>query len=573
MKLLEEYSLDTCPLKASHERTESAVPGTLARLFKSGAMILVFMMIITLSGCSVVSMVPASPLEDTSLGPRKDFKQGVDGRYKYLQQSNTENHQAGTVESVIEYGEDSVIGVHYPVFGKEEIDTATRQFVEDTISGFMSEVDDFEAEHSDLKAELNVDYETWLVEDGLVSIKFIILMNMPYYAHPDVRIETAVYDLERQQPVLLRDILIEGSLPKLAQLARDDLAANPDYSDYFDLDLFTSGTEPVDENYSHFLLTQEHLVLLFQKYQIFAGAAGEPRVEIPYGSLEGIIDFTKPDLVGLMDSPGSSEPPLQPDPSLQPGASSEQDPSAQPVSPTGPDYPRDPGTGPDNKGKSGNTEEPGAGDLPVVREIDPDKPMVALTFDDGPFARSTGSILDTLKAHDAVATFFVLGNRVPDNADILKRMVNEGHQIGNHSLSHKQLTTLAVAELQYQIEKTQSAVKSVTGIEPVVMRPTYGSYNDELRQSIDMPVILWSLDTRDWETREAAYVSKQVLENVRDGDIILMHDIYMSTADAVEIVVPELKSRGYQLVTISELYRARGVSLEAGKVYRREAGM
>jgi len=105
--------------------------------------------------------------------------------------------------------------------------------VEDTISGFMSEVDDFEAEHSDLKAELNVDYETWLVEDRLVSIKFIILMNMPYYAHPDVRIETAVYDLEMQQPVLLRDILIEGSLPKLAQLARDDLAANPDYSDYF----------------------------------------------------------------------------------------------------------------------------------------------------------------------------------------------------------------------------------------------------------------------------------------------------------------------------------------------------
>jgi len=147
-------------------------------------------------------------------------------------------------------------------------------------------------------------------------------------------------------------------------------------------------------------------------------------------------------------------------------------------------------------------------------------------------------------------------------------MIAEGNEIGNHSLSHKRLTTLSGQELQYQIEKTQAAVKAVTGVEPVFVRPTYGSYNDELKQHIGMPMILWSLDTRDWETRDAQSIIRHVLDNVQDGDIILMHDIYMSTAEAVKVIVPELKSRGFQLVTVSELLTARGISLEAGKVYR-----
>ena len=286
---------------------EPRVTGWIWRLVETYRAILVLMILVSLAGCSVVGIVPAVPVEGISTGPGQDIPADESGRYKYLEQSNTQTHQAGTVESVIEYGENSVLGVHYPVFGKEAIDSVTREFVEDIISGFMSEVEDFTAEHADLRAELNVDYETWLVEDRLVSIKFIILVNMPGYAHPEVTVETFVYDLETVQPVFLEDILVEGSLPKLAQLARDDLASNPDYAGYVDLDLFTTGTEPVYDNYRRFLLTQDHFTLLFQKYQVFPGAVGTPSVAIPYGRMEGIIDLPGPDSQAPQDPPNAMD--------------------------------------------------------------------------------------------------------------------------------------------------------------------------------------------------------------------------------------------------------------------------
>lgn len=540
------------------DSAQSAAPRGLARLPRTATVILVLIVVAGLAGCSVVGVVPAVPAEGISTNPGQDVPAGDGGRYKYLEQSNTKNHQAGTIESVIEYGMDCVMGVHYPVFGKDKIDAMTRDFVEGIISGFMSDVHDFVAEHADHKAELNVDYETWLVQDKLVSIKFIIVINMPDYTHPDVTIETFVYDWETEEPIFLEDILVDDGLPKLAQLTRDELAANPDYADYIEIDLFTGGTEPAYENYSLFMLTQEYFILLFEKNQILPGVAGIPSVEIPYEDLEGIIDFEQLDLAGLTgteDTPGFLDDPLHPEPRRAP------------------DYTkRDALPGPGGKEEPGT---PGGRETGkhVVREIDPDKPMVALTFDDGPFPGSTSSILDTLREHDAVATFFVIGNRVHDNADLLKRMIDEGSEIGNHSLSHKRLTTLSVEDLEYQIEKTQIALKAVTGVEPVIMRPTYGSYNDELEQNIGMPMILWSLDTRDWETRDAESVIQHVLENVQDGDIILMHDIYMSTAEAVKVIVPELKSRGFQLVTVSELLTARGMTLEAGKVHRRGSGL
>lgn len=204
--------------------------------------------------------------------------------------------------------------------------------------------------------------------------------------------------------------------------------------------------------------------------------------------------------------------------------------------------------------------------------IDPEKPMVALTFDDGPCSGITASILDTLKENNAVATFFVLGNRLTGNESLLVRMLEEGSEIGNHSYSHKQLTALSPEELCYQIEATQEAVQGITRCVPALMRPTYGLHNEGVRQSVDMPFILWSLDTLDWKSRDARAVCDMVLGRVKDGDIILMHDIYWSTAEAVKELVPELKSRGFQLVTVSQMLEARGAPLQAGQVYYREPG-
>jgi len=203
----------------------------------------------------------------------------------------------------------------------------------------------------------------------------------------------------------------------------------------------------------------------------------------------------------------------------------------------------------------------------VVRTIDLSRPMVALTFDDGPRLKTTMPILDTLKAHGAAATFFVLGTQVSGNEDALARMAREGHEIGNHTFNHVNLTRLAEPEQRMELEQTGSAVAAVTGKAPTLVRPTFGATDTTLRSGFPMPLILWSVDTLDWKYRDPQRIVRSMLDSVRDGDIIILHDVYDSTAQAIRTLVPELTNRGYQLVTVSELAAARGIALTPGTVF------
>ena len=142
-----------------------------------------------------------------------------------------------------------------------------------------------------------------------------------------------------------------------------------------------------------------------------------------------------------------------------------------------------------------------------------------------------------------------------------------GCEIGKHTFSHQTLTRVGVSAIQGQISGTNTAVQSVIGVSPVVMRPPGGAYNETVRGAAGMPLILWSIDTLDWKTRNAASTQAAVLNHVTDGDIILMHDLYRQTADASRVIIPELARRGYQLVTISELADCRG-GMANGGVYR-----
>lgn len=199
---------------------------------------------------------------------------------------------------------------------------------------------------------------------------------------------------------------------------------------------------------------------------------------------------------------------------------------------------------------------------------DPSKPMVALTFDDGPYGPVTNRILAKLEENGGRATFFVVGNRVKTYASSVQRAVNDGCQIGNHTYDHKNLLTkLTTVQIQKQIHDTDVAVAYYAGSAPVIARPVGGAVNDVVRAAVGKPMINWSIDTLDWKSKNAASVQSKVLDHVQDGDIILMHDLYKSTADACDVIIPELTKRGYQLVTVSELAAAKGVSMESGKVY------
>ena len=202
-------------------------------------------------------------------------------------------------------------------------------------------------------------------------------------------------------------------------------------------------------------------------------------------------------------------------------------------------------------------------------EIDPSRPMVALTYDDGPSKNTTPRILAALKANGGRATFFMVGNRVGKHGDVIRQMVAQGCEVANHTYDHTLMTKVEPAELERQLELTNQAVADTGGVTPVLMRPCGGATNDVgmgVAGAISMPAVLWSIDTLDWKTKDAPTTISAVLDHVKDGDIILMHDLYEATADASEVLIPELVKRGYQLVTVSELASYRG-GMTPGKSY------
>lgn len=207
---------------------------------------------------------------------------------------------------------------------------------------------------------------------------------------------------------------------------------------------------------------------------------------------------------------------------------------------------------------AGATSEgmPGEVDCTVTR-------CVALTFDDGPVP-ATADLLDVLDERGARATFFVIGGQVAKNPEVITRMVEGGHEIGNHTWSHADLTLLDPAGIADEIGRAADAVVAAGGPRPTLVRPPYGATNEVLAAVIGLPQVLWSLDTRDWAVRDTDAVVARVLERVGPGAIVLLHDIRPTTRAAVPVIVDALQARGYALVTVSEVL---GPDLTAGAVY------
>ena len=204
-------------------------------------------------------------------------------------------------------------------------------------------------------------------------------------------------------------------------------------------------------------------------------------------------------------------------------------------------------------------------------QIDSSRPMVALTFDDGPKASVTNRILDILQASGGRATFFMLGSSVNANASVIQRMAAQGCEVANHTHDHRYLSKIGAQEIINQVTATSQKIQAACGTGPTLVRPPGGYYDGaslSVLESLGMPAVLWSIDTRDWQHRNPQKTIDSVLSQVQDGDIILMHDIYGTTADAVQVLVPELTARGFQLVTVSELAADRG-GMAPGHVYSR----
>lgn len=193
-------------------------------------------------------------------------------------------------------------------------------------------------------------------------------------------------------------------------------------------------------------------------------------------------------------------------------------------------------------------------------------PLVALTFDDGP-GQYTDKLLDCLEENGAKATFYMLGQNVERYPDIVKRMHDLGMELSNHTYDHKDLAKLTQSQITEEIEKTSSLIQDAAGVLPDTLRPPGGSYNDTVQKLAGMPIVKWSIDTKDWKTKSEDQTYQCVMDNVEDGSIVLMHDIHEWSVDAAIRLIPDLIEEGYKLVTVQELAQAKGITLEDGQVY------
>ena len=199
----------------------------------------------------------------------------------------------------------------------------------------------------------------------------------------------------------------------------------------------------------------------------------------------------------------------------------------------------------------------------------PAGPFVALTFDDGPRASTTTTLLDGLAQRGVHATFFVVGENVEGNEELLRRMDREGHQIGLHTYHHKVLAQLNAADFYAEVDALRDTLTELLGEKQFVLRPPYGMMNAATQDRAGAPIILWSVDPEDWSDRDTARQVALIVEQAQDGDIILLHDIYSSSVDTALQVVDALMAKGFRFVTVDELFAVRGVEAENGRVYKR----
>ena len=220
----------------------------------------------------------------------------------------------------------------------------------------------------------------------------------------------------------------------------------------------------------------------------------------------------------------------------------------------------------------GRLEEP-ALTADAGAELTAETKYVALTFDDGPKRGTTDVLLDGLRERGVSATFFLIGSQIAANRDLVARMAAEGHQVGNHTWSHRRLQGAGKAVLEAELGRTDELLTAILGEGDYWVRPPYGQLEEWERTLVDVPLVQWNVDTRDWESRDTDKVVAAILEAAEPGSIILLHDIYDTSVEAALRAVDALQREGYWFVTVEELLQLYGVEPQPGALYRSGAGV
>ena len=418
-------------------------------------------------------------------------------------------HEYGITQSIVDHSEAFSSYILYPETGIESADAAISAWTTQLYESLRDEVLSVREQDPDAHGELNVQYSAYRAADRYIGIVMQGFYNSSLLAHPIDIVWVCNIDLKEEKLLTNEQILSTEKTPEILSLLNKKLAeAYPDS---------LSTPEDINADWLEYcILGHEQLDIVLEKGTYLPTFYGTVAIGLPLSALGDSCIL-----------PDITEPPAAPDPQPEPEAQ--------------------------------------AGERPP---IDPDKPMIALTFDDGP-SSYTQRILDTLSANGGRATFCMVGNRVGTYPEIVANVKAQGSEIVGHSWDHKDLTKLSKAQVIKQLEDTNNALIDAGAELPAFFRPPYGAVNSTVKaagKELDMILLLWSVDPEDWRTHNADSTYEHIMSHVKDGGIILCHDLYKATADAMDRVIPALVEQGYQLVTVSELLEY-GSGLEPGEIF------
>lgn len=452
--------------------------------------------ILTLLGCCILFLGTAGYIVKANSTEKKTASIQTDQTYPNVE-----------IQTLVKDLTDGGYAISYPSFGKKEIDQYIQAYVTDQVAHYEKKLKKLSKKK---KSELTITYKIVHYSKQTLSIVFDEYESVNGEKGTS-SLKTFTFDLPAQKQMTLKNLFKEDAnyLDRLSAISYAELKKQMKTAD-FDPDL-QKGTQAANQNFSQFALLENSIVIYFKPYQLGAEQMKTKTIAIQKDLFKDMLsDAYKDEAV--------------------------------------------------NKNKVKETPP-----KHIVNEmpqqgapIDPTKKVVAMTFDDGPNPSSTNVILDGLKEMNGHATFFVLGSRVQYYPETIERMVKEGNEVGNHSWDHPQLTRLNEAQVKHQIGDTQALIKQVSGYEPLHVRPPYGAVNANVRRYIgNVGVTLWDIDPEDWKYRNVPHSVQAVMSQVGDGKVILMHDIYQTSAEAAVEIMKQLHAQGYQLVTISQLEQVK----------------
>ena len=459
--------------------------------------------------------------------------------------------QYGTPEVIKNNNRPLYTYIRFPQ-GGNPTDDVISSWAHSLYSGILADFQAIQETESSAIGEINVHFDSYLVDNRYAGIfqEGEYTLTLDPLVPPEEVIKTFNIDLSNNTFLDSTDILDYSKSDSILELLRDKMETeHPDTERYLSF---------IDVSWLNLLVIgNDGIIVILDKYRLLPDMFDTLTVILPYEDLgDALLIRRDPPLAAVPESTPVPEPTPTPD------ISETSDPDEDDPDEDDPDDPDD-HDDPDDPDDSEPSVPPQSGN------IDPSKPMIALTLDDGP-GKYTDQFLDLFEKYGIRATFCVIGNLVNTQEEALVRAVSLGNEVIGHSWDHKNLAKLSADAVERQITDTFNVIDNVAGTDVKLFRPPYGAVSDTMREAsreLGFSMVYWTVDPEDWNTKDSQAILHAVVNGTIDGSIILSHEIYKSTLVAYESIIPELLIRGFQFVTISELLQHKFGDISPGEVY------